>query len=155
MNTRSSQPTTRNRWLNWEPKVHISAESAESEPTKPSKPGCVGFVGATPAESPEIEAELGKKIDTSPAEHTKPEPLEAVLKGQTVELWSDSAERLFLVADEEDSTTAMDRYGARRGEVYTAAEAQRIVTVADPRVVREIHAWKRRFDGTVREFQEE
>src|SRR5271157_3372664 len=52
----SIQPATRSRWMDWEPKARILADTAESEPTKPSKPGFVGFDGATPAEYPEIEA---------------------------------------------------------------------------------------------------
>jgi hypothetical protein len=88
------------------------------------------------------------------AEHvTKTEPLEPLLKGRAIELWSDSAGRLFLVADEADALQAMERLGARRGEVYTAAELRRIVAVNDPGVVAEIHEWKRRFDGVVRKFR--
>lgn len=72
--------------------------------------------------------------------------LEAVLKGRAVELWSDSAGRLFLVSDEEDAA----RLGEPRGTVYTAAEAARIVTIADPDVVAQVHLYKRTFDGVVR-----
>lgn len=60
--------------------------------------------------------------------------------------------RLFLVADEEGARRAMERFGARRGEIYTATEARRIITVKDPAIVAEIHDWKQRFDGMVREF---
>jgi hypothetical protein len=59
-------------------------------------------------------------------------PLEVVLPGLAVELWSDRAGRLFLVADEADARRVMARFGALRGEVYTAAEARRIVAVSDP-----------------------
>jgi hypothetical protein len=82
------------------------------------------------------------------------EPLENVLKGQAVELWSDSVGRLFIVADQEDAQAAMERFGARRGEIYTAAEARRIIAVKDPAVVAEIHDWKQRFDGVVGEFRD-
>lgn len=81
------------------------------------------------------------------------EPLEAVLKGRAIELWSDKLGRLFLVADEEDAKGAMDRYRMQRGEVYTAAEARRIVAVRDPEVIAEIHAWKLRFGGKLREHR--
>jgi site-specific recombinase XerC len=80
------------------------------------------------------------------------EPMESVLKGSAIELWSTAAGRLFLVADEVDARHAMERFGARRGEIYTAEEARRIIAVNDPAVVAEIHDWKRRFDGVVREF---
>jgi len=83
----------------------------------------------------------------------EPELLEAALQGLAVELWSTSAGRLFLVADEADARQAMERFGARRGEIYTAAEARRIVAVRDPVVVAEIHDWKQRFDGVVQEFR--
>lgn len=82
------------------------------------------------------------------------EPLESVLKDRAIELWSTATGRLFLVPDEEDARRAMERFGARRGETYTAAEARRIIAVKDPAVVAEIHDWKRRFDGVVREFRE-
>ena len=49
--------TKRSRWMDWQPKARITADSAESEPTKPSKPGFVGFEGATPGQSPIIRAE--------------------------------------------------------------------------------------------------
>jgi hypothetical protein len=82
------------------------------------------------------------------------EPMESALKGSAVELWSDSAGRLFLVADEEeDACRVMEQLGAPRGEIYTAAEARRIITVKDPAVVAEIHDWKRRFEGVVRDFR--
>jgi hypothetical protein len=45
----------------------------------------------------------------------------------------------------------MKCYGVRRGETYSASEAQRIVAVKDPAAVKEIHTWKRRFDGVVRD----
>lgn len=86
---------------------------------------------------------------------SEPEPVGAVLKGRVIELWSDSAGRLFLVADEADARRAMERFEACRGEVYTAAELRRIVAVNDPGVVAEIHEWKRRFDGVVRAFRAE
>jgi hypothetical protein len=82
---------------------------------------------------------------------THTEPLESVLKDGAIELWSTAAGRLFLVADDEDARRAMERFGARRGEIYTAAEARRIIAVKDPTVVAEIHDWKRRFDGVVRD----
>jgi len=84
---------------------------------------------------------------------TEPEALEYVLRGRAIELWSDRAGRLFLVADDADAGRMRERSGARRGEIYTAAEVRRIVVVGDPVVVAEIHDWKRRFDGTVREFR--
>ena len=86
----------------------------------------------------------------APISHTS---LEDVLKGVTVELWSDAAGRLFLVADEDDAPMAIRRCGARRGEVYTAAEARRIIAIGDPDIVREIHEWKRQFDGIIRDVQ--
>jgi hypothetical protein len=86
---------------------------------------------------------------------TKMEQLESLLKDRAVELWSDSAGRLFLVADEAEARQAMKRFGAPRGEIYTAVEARRIIAVKDPAIVAEIHHWKRRFDGAVREFQAE
>jgi hypothetical protein len=80
-------------------------------------------------------------------------PLEVVLPGLAVELWSDRAGRLFLVADEADARRVMAGFGAPRGEVYTAAEARRIVAVSDPAAVAEIQEWKRQFDATLTNHQ--
>jgi hypothetical protein len=85
---------------------------------------------------------------TAPAEL-----LESVLKGREVELWSDSAGRLFLVADPAEAQVAIQRFGTRQGEIYTAGEIRLIVAVKDPEVVAEIHEWKRQFDGVIRELR--
>lgn len=73
--------------------------------------------------------------------------IEDVLKGLAIELWSDAAGALFIVADEDDAL----RLGERRGNVYTAAEVRRVVQIGDPAIVREIHEWKRTFDGRLQE----
>ena len=96
---------------------------------------------------------LEQRLTANP--EPEPEPLESVLKGQAIELWSTAAGRFFLVANEDDARQVIERFGARRGEIYTAAEARRIIGVNDPAVVAEIHDWKRQFDGTVREFRRE
>ena len=80
----------------------------------------------------------------------EPEPLDRVLKGLAIELWSDRSGCLFIVADEEDAR----RLGEPRGTVYTADELRRVVQIGDPAIVLEIHEWKRRFDARLREYQE-
>jgi hypothetical protein len=76
------------------------------------------------------------------------EPLDGVLKGFAVELWSDAlGERFWLVADEEDAA----KLRKPRGTVYTAAEAQRVIQIGDSATVAEIHDWKRRFEAIVRQ----
>jgi hypothetical protein len=73
--------------------------------------------------------------------------LEDVLKGQALELWSDAlGERVWLVADDEDALLL----GEPRGTIYTAPEARRVVRIADPSVVAEVHRWKREFNAAVR-----
>ena len=80
------------------------------------------------------------------------EPLEAVLKGRAIELWSDLlGERLWLVVDEEDAA----RLGEPRGSVYTASEARMVCRITDPKMVREIHSWKHIFTGKVSDYQPE
>ena len=74
-------------------------------------------------------------------------PLEDVLRGRAIELWSDAlGERFWLVADDMDAA----RLGEPRGTIYTAVEARRLVRIGDPATVAEIHAWKRRFEGVIR-----
>lgn len=71
----------------------------------------------------------------------EPQSLEAVLKGLAIELWSDAAGQLFIVADEDDAR----RLGESRGTVYTPAEMRRVVQIGDPATVLEVHRWKRKF----------
>jgi hypothetical protein len=84
-----------------------------------------------------------------PKEPGHPEHLEDVLKGLAVELWSDAAGCLFIVADEDDAQLL----GKPRGTVYTGAELRRVLRIGDPATVVEIHEWKRAFNGRVREVQ--
>ncbi len=88
---------------------------------------------------------IARRALERPKEPRQPEPLEDVLKGLAIELWSDAAGCLFIVADEEDAR----RLGEPRGTVYTAAEMRRVVQIGDPATVLEIHEWKRRFNGRV------
>lgn len=96
-----------------------------------------------------------KALATEPTNHTTGavEPMESVLKGRAIELWCTPAGQFFLVADEADASRLIDGLGTRRGEIYTAEEARRVIAVNDPAVVAEIHDWKRRFDAKVREFR--
>jgi hypothetical protein len=92
---------------------------------------------------------IARRAVERPKEPRQPEPLEDVLKGLAIELWSDAAGCLFIVADEDDAR----RLGVPRGTVYTAAEMRRVVQIEDPAAVLEIHEWKRTFNGRVRECQ--
>src|SRR5688572_18155986 len=78
-------------------------------------------------------------IDRALDKPQEAEPLEGVLKGLAIELWSDRAGCLFIVADEDDAR----RLGEPRGVVYTAAELRRVVQIDDPATVLELHEWKR------------
>jgi hypothetical protein len=84
---------------------------------------------------------------TPPTAQRESASLESALKGLAVELWSDAAGNLFIVADEDDAL----RLGESRGSVYTAAELRRVVQIGDPAIVLEIHEWKRTFDGRLRQ----
>lgn len=86
--------------------------------------------------------------NTSPAAQ-QAGSLESLLRGLAIELWSDAAGCLFIVADEDDAR----RLGEPRGAVYTAAEMRRVVQIGDPAIVLEIHEWKRKFNGRVRDYQ--
>jgi hypothetical protein len=61
--------------------------------------------------------------------------LENVLSGHVIELCSDDAGHLFIVANEDDARCL----GERRGVVYTAAEVRQVIQIADPDIVSEIH----------------
>ena len=75
------------------------------------------------------------------------EPLESVLKGQAVALYCDLIkETIWLVADQEDAL----KLGERRGSVYTAREVREVIKITDPEEVKQVHEWKREFNGTLR-----
>jgi len=95
--------------------------------------------------------DLAKTVlaDAQSAAELESGSLESVLRGLTIELWSDAAGRLFIVADEDDAR----RLGEPRGDVYTASEMRRVIQIGDPAVVLEIHEWKREFNGRVRACQ--
>jgi hypothetical protein len=96
-----------------------------------------------------IAREVMKERQTTPGREAN-KPLESVLKGRAIELWSDTlGERFWLVADEEDAALL----GEARGTIYTAAEARRVVLIADQTVVAEVHRWKRQFNAIVRGSQ--
>jgi hypothetical protein len=82
---------------------------------------------------------IARRALERPKEPLQFAPLEDVVKGLAIELWSDAAGRLFIVADENDAR----RLGEPRGTVYTAAEMRRVVQIGDPSIVLEIHEWKR------------
>lgn len=91
-----------------------------------------------------FDLEAGIQADNEPAVD---DSLDAVLRGQAVELWW-RGDTLWLVSDEEEAK----RLGQPRGQVYTAAEARRIATITDPDLVSEVQRYKREFNGTVREI---
>jgi hypothetical protein len=103
-----------------------------------------------------IQGQTGsaREYPTGPATD-KPitEPLEAALRGQAVELWSDSMGSLFLVADDADAQIVMERYGVQRGSIYTAGEIRHIISMNDPDVVAEIHNWKRTMNARISQYQ--
>ncbi len=75
------------------------------------------------------------------------EPLEMVLKGHAIALWSDLlGERLFIAADEADAKVL----GEPRGQIYMGDEVRCVVQITDPAIVAELHRWKRRFNGRIR-----
>ena len=90
---------------------------------------------------------IARRALDPPQEERQPDRLEDVLRGVAVELWSDAAGRLFIVADEDDAR----RLGEPRGIVYTATELRRVIQIGDPAIVLEIHEWKRTFDGRLQD----
>ena len=92
-----------------------------------------------------IARKIARERKLSQADEAKAS-LDVVLKGRALELWSDAlGERFWLVGDGDDVASL----GEPRGSVYTAAEARRIITIADPAIVAEVHRWKRQFEATL------
>ena len=90
---------------------------------------------------------IARRALQQPQESRQLKTLEEVLKGLAIELWSDAAGHLFIVADEDDARLL----GEPRGSVYAAAEMRRVVQIRDPATVLEIHEWKRMFNARMRE----
>ena len=90
---------------------------------------------------------IARRALERPKETPSPAPLEDLVKGSAIELWSDTSGTLFIVADEDDAK----RLDEPRGTVYTASELHRVTQIKDPAIVFEIHEWKRKFNGSVRE----
>ena len=91
MSISAPQSASRNRWMDWKPKMRISADPPESGPAKPSKPRFVGFDGAPSAECSKIEAR------TAPAELMRASAIlsragiriMALEEGAAIGVWSD------------------------------------------------------------------
>lgn len=65
--------TTRNRWLDWTPKVTaLKTEHRQNGPTKPSKPSSVGFEGAYTAEIRFNDERQWPKAEPADAADTAP-----------------------------------------------------------------------------------
>jgi hypothetical protein len=90
---------------------------------------------------------IARRALDRPGDSPTPACLDDLLKGFAIELWSDTAGTLFIVADEDDAK----RLATPRGTVYTASEVRRVIQIKDPAIVFEIHEWKRKFDGSVRD----
>ena len=72
--------------------------------------------------------------------------LERVLKGFAIALYCDLVkETLWLVADEEDAER-LAKDEERRGAIYTGEEVRLVTAIKDPKVVRQVHEFKREFD---------
>ncbi len=91
--------------------------------------------------------ERNENANPRPEGATIPEPpLESILKGSVIELWCDrTGDRFWLVADEDDA----GKLGESRGNVYTAVEARRIIRIKDPKIVAEVHCWKRKMNAVI------
>jgi hypothetical protein len=142
--------------MNWRESLLIairqgtSAKDAKA-PSAPDDSDLPHLLHTHSPKSPEEDSPAERvTIDGTLDRPREPGPLEGVLKGLAIELWSDRAGCLFIVADEEDAR----RLGEPRGAVYTADELRRVVQIGDPAIVLEIHEWKRRFDARLREYQE-
>ena len=76
--------------------------------------------------------------------------LERVLKGFAIALYCDLVkETLWLVADEEDAEK-LAKDGERRGTIYTGEDVRLVTTIKDPKVVRQVHEFKREFNTRMR-----
>ncbi len=95
--------------------------------------------------SPQVETALTVIRERKPEalrllEH---KPLERVLKGTAVALYSNLVKQtLWLVADEEDAR----KLGEPRGTVYTADEIRLVTTIDDPQIVKAVHGLKEKFN---------
>lgn len=76
--------------------------------------------------------------------------LKQVLKGFAIALYCDLVrETLWLVADEEDAEK-LAKDGERRGAIYTGEEVRLVTAIKDPKVVKQVHEFKREFNTRMR-----
>jgi hypothetical protein len=89
----------------------------------------------------------GREVGGAARLPSRVEPLASILKGRAIAMYCDLVkETIWLVSDDADA----QRLSEPRGAVYTAAEIRELVRLTDPYTVREIHAWKRQFEGVIR-----
>ena len=70
------------------------------------------------------------------------------LNGPAIELWSDAqSERFWLVLDEENVTNRREP----KGGPWNRTGARCLIRIGNPATVAEVHAWKQRFEATVRQ----
>jgi hypothetical protein len=94
-----------------------------------------------------VLAELRGGLEPMPSE---PDAATPTLKGNAIELWCERAGgRVWIVTDERDAQETIRRFGAGRGEVWTASEIEIVARIHDRAICDEIAMFKRRFDGRV------
>jgi hypothetical protein len=71
-------------------------------------------------------------------------PLETLLKGLAIELWSPITHSIWLVADDEDAQRLMHP----RSEVYTAEEFRQLLKLPSATAA-EVHTWKQSLSATI------
>ena len=102
---------------------------------------------------PELEAALAtirEHRDEALALLTASE-LPAIFKGQAVCLYSDLVgENLWIAADEDDAQILVSQ-GECRGQIYTPDEVKLIIRIADPEIVKQVHAFKSELNARMRD----
>ena len=80
-----------------------------------------------------------------------PEKLPPIVKGQAVCLYSDLVEeQIWIAADEADAGILVSQ-GEDRGQIYTPDEVKLIIRIADPEIVKQVHAFKSEFNARMRD----
>ena len=85
------------------------------------------------------------------ASERPPERLPPIVKGQAVCLYSDLVEESIWIAADENDAQILVSQGERRGQIYNPEEVKLIIRIAEPEIVKQVHAFKSKLNARMRD----
>ena len=109
----------------------------------------------TPAQTKALEVVRRQKTQAltllvkSQEARQKRKPLEEILKGCAIGLYSDLVGENFWICADENDAERLTMEGDKRGQIYAADEVRLVITIKDPAIVRQVHEFKRELDTQI------